>query len=210
MRRDAVCELRPRMDAAPTDGPDVEPVSIEQAKLRLRLPIDVTDENQTLTGLIASARQSLERQAGLALITQTWTIAFSGWPIGPLYLPMRPLQRVLTVKYYDTSGTLQTWDPANYLVSTKNGSLAPVPMGTWPVVQPGRDEAVIVTAVFGYGDDEASVPELLKTAVLMTVCEWFDGSRQGLVIGATVNELPHGVRAVLTPLAVPRRRMTAA
>jgi uncharacterized phiE125 gp8 family phage protein len=59
--------------------PDIEPVTLEEMKLHLR--VTNTTENDLITSLIVVAREWVERYTGRALIDQTWRLTIEQRPI---------------------------------------------------------------------------------------------------------------------------------
>src|SRR5512134_4027569 len=88
--------------------PTVEPVSVETAKLFLR--VDGTDEDTLITSLVMGARETGEELARRAFITQTLEMIVDDWPPKFVLALMRPpLQSVVSVKYYDRGNIEATW-----------------------------------------------------------------------------------------------------
>jgi uncharacterized phiE125 gp8 family phage protein len=127
------------------------------------------------------------------------------WGRSPfLDLPKAPLQTIVSVLYVDTTGVTQTWDPTLYQVLAPQGPQAPrgrlqpaygVP---WPVT---RDQlnAVTVTFTAGYGLTGASVPQMLRRAILMIAGDLYE-NREATVVTerrVTVQPLPYGVDQIL-------------
>lgn len=153
--------------------PADEPVSLAEAKKRLRVTVDAEDDD--LTDLVAECREQAEDECGRAFVTQTLDLFLDGFPRGrgAIELPRPPLQSVTTVKYYDAAGELQTLDAAAYHVAAgaEPGRVVPVADGDgWPVTQAGRPQAVEVRYVAGYGL-AAAVPRSAKAAVLALVAD---------------------------------------
>lgn len=182
-------------------APESEPISVNEAKLHVRL--DGDDENAIVYGLIVASRASAEKFLGRALMTQTRELTLDDFPDDdncPIRLPAPPVQSVTSVKYYDENGTLQTWAGANYqtdLVS-EIPRLMPVFGGTWPVTKYGSFNTVQVRYVAGYGVNGGAVPEPIRQAILLTIGELFE-NRSGFVVGSGVAELPHTAQALLMP-----------
>ncbi|HEY1191939.1 MAG TPA: hypothetical protein VGE74_30190, partial [Gemmata sp.] len=147
--------------------PASEPVTVSEAKARLR--ITISDEDADIGDMIAQARELCEAGCQRAFITQTFSLYLDRFPgsTGDIRLPRPPLQSVSFVKYYDSAGDLQTLDPAAYYVATASepGRLRPVDY--WPATF-CRPEAVEVRFVAGYGT-AADVPAAAKAAVQLTV-----------------------------------------
>jgi len=96
--------------------PICEPLSLADAKNHLR--VDFTDEDQVIQDFITQARDTIESYCRRVLVPQTWQMTMDGFPgQHPLYtqrgfhsihVPKPPFQSVVSLQYYDTSGTLQT------------------------------------------------------------------------------------------------------
>ena len=59
-------------------GRAVEPLSLDEAKRFLR--VEHGDDDQVIAALIAGGRMYVETQAQIALIRQSWRLAFNFWP----------------------------------------------------------------------------------------------------------------------------------
>jgi uncharacterized phiE125 gp8 family phage protein len=169
-----------------TTPPADEPVALDEAKLHLR--VDVTDDDTLIGSLIQAARQHVEAVCERALMPQVWTERRSAFPALPCHLrPLRAptldqltillaggvVRAIDSVKYVDTTGTLQTVDPATYVadLTAEPAQLAPLTPTQWPVAreQPG---AVQIQYQVGYAD-AASVPAALRAAVLLLVGDMY-------------------------------------
>lgn len=182
-------------------APTVEPVSSAEAKAHLRV---TSSDDDTLIGtLITTAREYVERITNRALITQTWDWYFSDFKGSEFVVPYAPLQSVTHVKYYDTSGTLQTWGSANYVVDTDSwqGRIYPIYNGTWPTDSRGYEKDVTIRFVAGYGNAGSDVPNPLKHAILMLIGELYE-NREMTLVGVNITELPFAVRHLLAPYAI--------
>ncbi|MES2208588.1 MAG: phage head-tail connector protein [Chloroflexota bacterium] len=153
--------------------PAVEPVSLTEAKARLKVTTDAEDDD--LTALIAECRAQAEDECGRAFVTQTLSLYLDRFPRGAaaIELPRPPLQSVTWVKYYDAAGDLQTMDAAGYHVAIggEPGRIVPTAdSGYWPVTEAGRPEAVEVRYVAGYGL-AAAVPRQATAAILALIAD---------------------------------------
>jgi hypothetical protein len=113
--------------------PGSEPITIDEAKLHLR--VTGTDDDAYITGLITAVRQHLEKIENRCFMTQTLRMQLDSFPdlpnatlkffiptysvesylaraislmSGPLRLLRSPVQSVTSIKYLDANGTLQT------------------------------------------------------------------------------------------------------
>ena len=173
--------------------PTVEPVTAADMRKQLEIAATDTTHDAHLTRLIAAARRMVERETRRALMTQTWLLTGPGFPWGArhLWLPRPPLQTVSWIKYHDAAGVLQTWDSGEYAVITSStpGRVDLLPTGSWPTVQAGRDSAIQIQYVAGYGSIAAAVPEELQQAVQALAAYWFECR--------TAGEVPELLRAAL-------------
>lgn len=93
---------------------------------------------------------------------------------GIIEFPHPPLQSVVSITYYDSSGTLETLSPTVYDVQTGTpGRINPQFGKIWPVALP-RIGAVTIRFVAGYGDDPSTVPTNYTQAILMMVKDLYD------------------------------------
>ncbi len=187
-------------------APSTEPVSLDGAKLHLRVTSE--DEDELIRGLIQQARDWVELYTGRALMTQTWDLKLDAFPCedGPVWLPKPPLVSVTHVKYYDTDGTLQTWATSNYVVDAPAGPHARVGkidtayLVDWPTTRE-MPNAVQVRFVCGYGV-AGQVPAGLKGAMNILMGTWFGPGRESVKVGNIVTPVPHTVDALLWPFKV--------
>ena len=62
-------------------GPAEEPISLDEAKLYLRIGLEQATEDDLLNVLIAAARSRAEERQGRAYLTQTWDLFLDAFPI---------------------------------------------------------------------------------------------------------------------------------
>jgi uncharacterized phiE125 gp8 family phage protein len=191
--------------------PGIPLVTLDQAMAQLH--IEETDDATLLQSYIDTAVNDLDGKDGIlgrALLTQTWRFTVddffcgrewqqrkSGHHMMPrLRLPLPPLQSVTTVTYVDTTGTTQTLDPSTYRVMTDDtpGYIEPVYGQWWPETQRQR-EAVQITFVCGYGNTAASVPQIIRTHMLLRIAQLYE-NREAIMVGQTATEQPWAVGAL--------------
>lgn len=77
--------------------PSAEPLTLAEVKAHLRL--DGAEEDVLLLSLIRTARQFIERETGLCLITQSWRLYLDRWPRnGVIRLLRSPVQVIQSVR----------------------------------------------------------------------------------------------------------------
>ena len=140
-----------------------EPVSLEEAKLHLR--VSHSTEDALISSLITAARQYVEGLTSRAIVNTTFVWSVDRFPsTGVMVLPRSSVISVTSVKYYDDNGVQQTWDSSLYEVKAGDGGyIFPSPPNDWPSIQ-DRPGAVEVEYVAGYSD---GVPESLRSAILL-------------------------------------------
>lgn len=152
------------------DPPAEYPITLQEARLQCK--VDTDDDDSRITMLIAEATDELdaiEGWLGRALITQTLELVLDRFPCGDdkkIYLPYPKLQSVSSVKYLDSSGTEQTYDPDEYRVvnDATPPYIEPAYGTSWPSTQ-SVSAAVRVRYVAGYGAAE-DVPARIKQYML--------------------------------------------
>ena len=142
--------------------PNIEPVSVETAKLFLR--VDGADENALITSLLKGARETGEELARRAFITQTLEMVVDDWPPKFVMALMRPpLQNVVSVKYYDQNNVEATW--TDYTVDARSEP-GRIHFNSTPGTTLLESGGIAVRYVAGYGNAEVDVPQRIKDAIL--------------------------------------------
>lgn len=181
-------------------APSLEPLSVDEAKLHLR--VDATTEDFAILMAIRSARTWAEEYLSRALTSQTWVYVQDGFSDVILLPRAAPLSSVTSVKYYDESGVLQTLSASVYLVDTVSepGRVLLAPDQTWPDVQSGRAGAVEITYVAGWSTADA-VPEPIRWALLLKIGGFY-AFREDRAALQEVSQSTGAVEALLAPYRV--------
>jgi uncharacterized phiE125 gp8 family phage protein len=177
--------------------PATEPVTVAAATSHLRV-IDGAEE-QTISDLIAVAREACEEYQNRAYLSQTWELWVDTWT-PHIIVPRPPLQAVESIRWYDRENQEHVLDPAAYFVDDRSEPGRIVPNGSWPGgLRPVN--GVCVTFVAGY-QDLALVPRRCRQAMLLLVAEWYENREASSTTRQmgreTVNkELPFSVTRLL-------------
>ena len=99
-----------------TVGPVSESITLSDAKGWLKIHEDVSDDDELIRGLIATARVWAERGTGRALLTQTIQEVWDDVTQRVFYLSIGPLVSVSSFEYRNSAGTYVTWASTNYTV----------------------------------------------------------------------------------------------
>lgn len=161
--------------------PAAPAVSLEEAKLHLRVEHDV--EDSLIKRIVAAATERAEEIQARAFVTQTFRLGLPRFPRGRiLRLPRPPLQSIESIRYLDSAGTEQEFPAGAYRVDTDAvpGRVILKRGHSWPATA-NEPDAVTVTYVAGYGGPEA-VPEEQRAAILLFVGHLFE-MREAVTIG---------------------------
>ncbi len=153
-------------------APAVEPVSLSEAKIDLR--VDHDDDDTLIAALITSARMEAEGLARRAFISQTLELSLTNWPCdGYIRLPLPPVASVTSITYHKDDNTSATMSSGDYIVITDvdPAVLTLAKDKTWPTDALRTVAPIRVRYVAGYGATAASVPEryraLIRSLVLV-------------------------------------------
>lgn len=175
------------------------PVSLQDAKLHMRVLIDTDDF--LITALISAATGMAEDFTHRKLITQTIIEYFRGWPPSTFELKFGNLQSVTTLKYTDFEESQSTFDASKYLVDTTRSDLVGrVLLGfneTWPSDTLSAKSPIEITYVCGYGATGAHVPARIRHAIMIMVADMYE-NRESIVIG-TITSQRDSVQSLLYP-----------
>lgn len=169
------------------DGPAVEPVSL--AEMRLFLRLDTVDEDDLVSALIVAARITIEAATRLALVRQSWRlrvpVPLCGRAIALPLAPVIAVQAVRPVGGPDLAGSLYRLDDAADPARLVLGEGAP-----------DLGAGVEIDLSAGFGPDAAAVPEPLRLAIrILAACLY---ARRGDERGPD-EPLPSSVRVLIAP-----------
>jgi len=144
--------------------PTIEPVTLEEVKLHLR--VDGTEEDSLISALITAARQKAEEYTKRAFITQSWELALDSVS-GKVYLPRPPVQAINEVIL---DGEIVSTE--NYALVGQDVFCAKIPLNA---VNPA---GLVIRYASGYGNTATDVPQAVRQAILMLVAHLYE-AREG-------------------------------
>lgn len=177
--------------------PTTEPLTLAEVKLHLR--IDGSDEDTLLNSLIATARRWWEDVTGRTLFTTEYEYSLTAWPgTDRILLPRAtPLQTLTSLVYYDTAGTATTWAATNYLSDTYRtpGALVLTYGNSWPSTDlyPVEPIRVRYTAGMATSSPLTTLPDGIKTALLLAIGDWYERREAWVAQGANALSPGHMV-----------------
>jgi uncharacterized phiE125 gp8 family phage protein len=150
----------------------LDPVTVEEAKVQLRLETD--DYDDEIRKQISAATEYLQTVEDRQFVTATWVAKLDKFPSGyddEIRLAKSPLVSAI-ITYVDEDGATQTWGTSNYIVDTNSepGRITLAYEATWPTT---RAIANAVTITFVAGQAQGSVPQRIKQHILAIVAEWW-------------------------------------
>jgi uncharacterized phiE125 gp8 family phage protein len=151
--------------------PALEPVTVAEARGWLR--ITHTSEDTLIADLISAARQDVENQTGLSLISQQWRMTMDNWPDGDMIeLPRGPVTGIAAVTVYAANGTPSTAPVAEYLLDIRSD---PARLLFERRANPGRRiNGIEIDFSAGFGATGTNVPDMLIRAILLLVAHWYE------------------------------------
>lgn len=149
--------------------PGNQPLSLQDAKDHMGLN-DLSSDAR-IDSCISQAKEYAEWYLSRTLMPTTLEIRLDAFP-AEIELPRPPVASVVSIKYIDPAGDLQTLSPAAYVLDNFPlvPYIRPVFGGAWPATRAERN-AVRVQYVAGYAD-AASIPESIRAALFLLVGHW--------------------------------------
>lgn len=165
--------------------PESEPLTLEQAKLYLR--VDHDDEDDLITKLITVARQAAETYLRRSLLTQSWVVAFDDYAPAEILLPRGPVQEITSVKIIAQDGGQTVVSAAAYYLSAGREKLcfSASPIG----------HIVEVLYVTGHADTE-DIPEAILQGMLAHIASLYENRPGSVALPAASRGLYNPYRAV--------------
>lgn len=159
------------MRVVPIDPPQVEPLTAQEAKLRLNIGDDEVSDD-VLDAFITAARQQIDGWdgwLGRSLITQSWRLTLDFFPCDEIRIPLPPLQDIIGINYVDSNGRPIDLDPSEYQILQGGRPIVRPAFGKcWPHTR-DQPDAVTIEFTAGYGDNPEDVPEPIRCAILLQV-----------------------------------------
>lgn len=201
--------VRPIKQTLRLTAPLVEPITLEEARLHLRVTADDDSppfhpDDSLIKALVSSARDYCEQKLMRALAPQTVVVTLDAFPAGAIQLPMSPIDSVASIKYTDTDSIEQTLPSTVYVLDNyqEPGWVLPATGQVWPMTA-DTINAVRIQYEAGYtlADDSPNsrpLPASIRAAMLLLIGNWYE-NREAVVIGTIQSELSFAVEALLRP-----------
>lgn len=177
--------------------PALEPVSLAEAKLFLR--IDQNAEDALISTLIAAARSAVETGCGRALITRRVRESLDIWrrdAVGGAVLGLGPVTNIVAVRLIASGGAQSVIDPTRYRLEGAGDRPRLVFEAGVPATLRSAG-GIEIDYDAGYAPDAPSVPAALRLSMLHVVSALYE-ARQGDA------RIPEAARALLWSFAPAR------
>jgi uncharacterized phiE125 gp8 family phage protein len=150
--------------------PAAEPLTLAEVKAHLRL--DGGDEDPLLTSLIRTAREHLERETGLCLITQSWRFYLDDWPGDDIIrIAKSPVQVIQNARVFDADGNAVDVSLEDHLLDAEG---RPARFWLKRPRRPGQPiNGIAIDFSAGFGQAGTDVPDGLKRAMLLHIGHMF-------------------------------------
>ena len=178
--------------------PEIEPLSLNEAKNFLRVEHD--EDDILIATLVSAARNHVEAMTRRGLLLQTWRIILDEWPRdGRIRTRLGPLRDVVAARVRDDAGNADDMDTGIFIVDGEAGVIA-APAFALPA--PGRNtRGIELDVTIGFGTAATDVPAVLRLAVRTLTAHWYD-NRALVAIGGSVAMMPLSVHAMVSSYRV--------
>jgi len=168
-------------------GPAEEPVSLDEAKVFLKVEDDA--EDGLITTLISAARLHIEGVTGRALLTQSWRVVLDRWPENrTVKLPVTPFISLTEISAYDDGGGVHPIGLAQFFAEPDR-LLLPLSVAGMPSLR--ERGGLEIDYVAGFGDAPEDVPADIRQALLVLVAYWFE-HRDAVIVAGSGSVVPTG------------------
>jgi len=170
--------------------PTVEPVTLEEMKQYLKIPLDIEDaqEDAIIESLITSAREEAEKYTKRAFITQQWDMILDEFE-PCLEVPLGKLQSVDGIFVRDPGYNETEVASTAYFVDT----ISDPGMVLFKSSYPGEIAAPVsgwrIRFTCGYGDTASDLPKTMITAIKRIAAYWYENRE--------AHELPKNAKDLL-------------
>lgn len=174
--------------------PGIEPVTLDAAKLFLR--IDHDDEDALITELIQSARERLESLCRTTLIMRAQRLTLLPPFHRKLALSIHPIQSVTGVTLHLQEGGEESVDIKTLCINLRStpATIEPTKFGLWGWHNRQDVSALTVDVVAGYGEAINDIPMPLRQAMMLLVGQGYENRS-----GREVPSVPTLVDALIMP-----------
>jgi hypothetical protein len=201
-----------------TIDPATEPVSVDTQKVFMRNEVVDAAQDTLIGTIISAAREYVELQTRLALITQTWKLTMDRFPtvaadddwwdgvreiaiselqqtVPWIELPTGPLISVTSFNTFNQADAATLF--TNYYTDTSRrpGRVSLRSGAVWPTPTRGVNGIEIIY-VAGFGPAAANVPADIRIAISQIASHWFE-NRELMTFEVSARDVPVSAQRVI-------------
>ena len=174
------------------EPPQQEPITLEEVKSHLRIIND--EEDDYIKSLITTARQDCEKFQNRAYYTQKWKLALDKLQNGIITIPRPPCQSIDRIVLVNNEGTEhEVTDYETDLISEP----ARLKIEDYPSVNLQEMSGLQIEYTAGY-ETVDDIPDNVKHAIKLLIGEWYAMRENAIATGAVPQEIPDGVKRLLS------------
>lgn len=185
------------------------PVSVQAFMAHARI-VDA-DENPVIEDKLRAATEFVGDRCSLQIVPATFRIERNCFPTRKIHILIAPVREIVSVKYRDASGDLQTVDEEHYgwRRTPEGAELEFLPSFSVPAVQPDKSDAVQIELRAGFdydgatgaGDDpELKVPMRLRQVIMLIAAHWYE--HREAVDPAAMHQVPLAAESIMSQLRI--------
>lgn len=161
------------------DQPAEEPISLDAAKLHLR--VDGTDSDAEITAMISAARDAAEKYCQRPWASGQWRVLYPVFPPGTaaIALPFQEVTDIAELSYLDSDRTEVVLADTEYTLDDSRQQLRPV--DNWPQQSTGIRLTIDAQSIGN------TVPESVLQAMLLLIGDYYE-NRTAQTIGGQIVE----------------------
>lgn len=187
---------------------NAKPVTLELFKKHARVVDD--DENENLQIYLDAATEFVADRCQLVLAPEVWRVERGSFWSGCFQILIAPVRDIASVKYYDTSGVLQTVDEDRYgwRRTPEGATLEFLPGFNVPEIL-SRDDAVQIEVQAGFedaaatgsgADPEIALPKKARQAIMLIASHW--NEHREAADPAAMHTVPFAAESIMGQLRV--------
>lgn len=171
-----------------TVAPTILPVTQDEVEEELDILTHDEAMESKYDRWIREAVDQVERDAGIAITTQTWQLSLDHFPRDNIEIKRWPIQSVAHLKYY-ADDVLTTWGSGNYVTDlvAAPARISPASGLYWPAAD-SRLNSIQVQFVAGFASADL-VPDFIKQTILAVVKAKQNGCDMGEYYWTMINRL---------------------
>ena len=184
-----------------------DPVTLAVARQHLRLPSNITtDEQDEITRLISAATEYAEQFTNRKWTTGSRVETFDAFPSSVsrkkqgLHISGGNISSITSITYHDASFTQQTLASDKYRLvgAPERATVYPAMGKEWPTDVANEPDHIAVTYAL---DGSVNVPAAVKQAILLTVGALYEYREDGVIdnAGLALVKAPKAAEDLLTP-----------